>query len=68
MGGFKGRGLSDFRNVLKVIIFQVVLCSQPRIFMCCVYGVRLFSRQTFFWPPLSEFSGAAPAWVFAHTW
>ena len=29
--------------------------------MFCGYGVRLQSHQKFFRPPLSEFSGSAPA-------
>ena len=37
-----------FRSILNIIIFKWYCPVTPRMFMCCGYGVRLHSRQTFF--------------------
>ena len=51
-----------FRNFYKVAVFRVVLSNNPND----VHGTRLYSRQNFLQPPLSEFSGSTPVRVLLH--
>ena len=64
MGGFGGGGGGAWLPLFSRIDFgnfgnRVVLCNNPKMFMCCEYRATLHPiAKTFFEPPLFEFSGS----------